>query len=53
LSSDSDDSVSGVHGSSKRQKPVPYIHSDDENSEQNLLQSEPRKERCDDEEECN
>jgi hypothetical protein len=29
---------------------VPYIHSDDENSEQNLLQSEPRKERCDDEE---
>jgi hypothetical protein len=30
---------------------VPYIHSDDENSEQNLLQSEPRKERCDDEEE--
>ena len=29
---------------------MPYIHSDDENSEQNLLQSEPRKERCDDEE---
>ena len=50
LSSDSDDSVSGVRGSSKRQKPVQYIHSDDENSEHNHLQSEPRRERCDDEE---